>query len=130
MINIGKERFCAILNKMRDQNDLYNEVSDKLSDAVGMSVNLIPLAPIMDDLIYLLDVAMGTDFDKEADGDDDDTYSMTMIEFFVYEADYGRKYEEGLITDELGNPIKLDSAEALYDLLAAEQEKAKQKESK
>lgn len=129
MINIGKERFCAILNKMRDQNDLYNEVSDKLSDAVGMSVNLIPFAPIMDDLIYLLDVAMGTDFDKEADGDDD-TYSMTMIEFFVYEADYGRKYKEGLVTDELGNPIKLDSAEALYDLLAAEQEKAKQKESK
>lgn len=129
MINIGKERFCAILNKMRDQNDLYNEVSDKLSDAVGMSVNLIPLAPIMDDLIYLLDVAMGTDFDKEADGDDD-TYSMTMIEFFVYEADYGRSYKEGLVTDELGNPIKLDSAEALYDLLAAEQEKAKQKESK
>lgn len=129
MINIGKERFCAILNKMRDQNDLYNEVSDKLSDAVGMSVNLIPLAPIMDDLIYLLDVAMGTDFDKEADCDDD-TYSMTMIEFFVYEADYGRSYKEGLVTDELGNPIKLDSAEALYDLLAAEQEKAKQKESK
>ena len=129
MINIGKERFCAILNKMRDQNDLYNEVSDKLSDAVGMSVNLIPLAPIMDDLIYLLDVAMGTDFDKEAGGDDG-TYSMTMIEFFVYEADYGRNYKEGLITDELGNPIKLDSAEALYDLLAAEQEKAKQKESK
>lgn len=129
MINIGKERFCAILNKMRDQNDLYNEVSDKLSDAVGMSVNLIPLAPIIDDLIYLLDVAMGTNFDKEA-GDDDDTYSMTMIEFFVYEADYGRSYKEGLITDELGNPIKLDSAEALYDLLAAEQEKAKQKESK
>ena len=130
MINIGKERFCAILNKMRDRNDLYNEVSDKLSDAVGMSVNLIPLAPIMDDLIYLLDVAMGTDFDKEAGGDDDDTYSMTMIEFFIYEADYGRKYKEGLITDELGNSIKLDSAEALYDLLAAEQEKAKQKESK
>ena len=130
MINIGKERFCAILNKMRDQNDLYNEVSDKLSDAVGMSVNLIPLAPIMDDLIYLLDVAMGTDFDKEAGGDDDDTYSMTMIEFFVYEADYGTNYKEGLITDELGNSIKLDSAEALYDLLAAEQEKAKQKESK
>ena len=129
MINIGKERFCAILNKMRDQNDLYNEVSDKLSDAVGMSVNLIPLAPIMDDLIYLLDVAMGTDFDKEADCDDD-TFSMTMIEFFVYEADYGRNYKEGLVTDELGNPIKLDSAEALYDLLAAEQEKAKQKESK
>ena len=129
MINIGKERFCAILNKMRDQNDLYNEVSDKLSDAVGMSVNLIPLAPIMHDLIYLLDVAMGTDFDKEAGGDDD-TYSMTMIEFFVYEADYGRNYKEGLITDELGNSIKLDSAEALYDLLAAEQEKAKQKESK
>ena len=129
MINIGKERFCAILNKMRDQNDLYNEVSDKLSDAVGMSVNLIPLAPIMDDLIYLLDVAMGTDFDKEAGGDDD-TYSMTMIEFFVYEADYGRNYKEGLITDELGNSIKLDSAEALYDLLAAEQEKAKQKERK
>ena len=130
MINIGKERFCAILNKMRDQNDLYNEVSDKLSDAVGLSVNLFPLAPIMDDLIYLLDVAMGTDVEKEADGDDDDTYSMTMIEFFVYEADYGRKYKEGLITDELGNSIKLDSAEALYDLLAAEQENAKQKESK
>ena len=130
MINIGKERFCAILNKMRDQNELYNEVSDKVSDAVGMSVNLIPLAPIMDDLIYLLDVAMGTYFDKEAGCDDDDTYSMTMIEFFIYEADYGRKYKEGLITDELGNSIKLDSAEALYDLLAAEQEKAKQKESK
>ena len=122
MINIDKERFCAILNKMRDQHDVYNEVSDKLSEAVGMCVDLIPLAPIMDDLIYLLDVAVGTHFDKE-EGEE----AMTMIEFFVYELDYGRAYEDGLIMDELDNPIKLDSAEALYDFLAAED---KAKESK
>ena len=117
MINIDKERFCAILNKMRDQHDVYNEVSDKLSKAVGMCVDLIPLAPIMDDLIYLLDVAVGTHFDRE-EGEE----AMTMIEFFVYELDYGRAYEDGLIMDELDNPIKLDSAEALYDFLAAETE--------
>lgn len=122
MINIDKKRFCAILNKMRDQHDVYSEVSDKLSEAVGMCVDLIPLAPIMDDLIYLLDVAVGTDFDKE-EGEE----AMTMIEFFVYELDYGRGYKDGSITDDLDNPIKLDSAEALYDFLVAEDEAKKSK---
>ncbi len=42
------------------------------------------------------------------------------IDYFIYELDYGRKYEPGMINDEKGNDIDFSSAGKLYDYLVGE----------
>ena len=39
------------------------------------------------------------------------------IEYFLYELDYGRKYESGMITDEQGKDIDIHTPELLYDYI-------------
>ena len=39
------------------------------------------------------------------------------IEYFIYELDYGRKYEPGMITDNFGQDIDFSSAEKVYEYL-------------
>lgn len=39
------------------------------------------------------------------------------IDYFIYELDYGRKYEAGMITDENGEDIDLRTPELLYDFI-------------
>lgn len=40
------------------------------------------------------------------------------IDYFIYELDYGRKYEVGMITDENGQDIDLHTPELLYDFIS------------
>lgn len=40
------------------------------------------------------------------------------INYFIYELDYGRKYESGMIKDEKNQDIDFSTAEKLYDYLA------------
>ena len=40
------------------------------------------------------------------------------IDYFIYELDYGRKYEAGMITDENGQDIDLHTPELLYDFIS------------
>ncbi len=46
--------------------------------------------------------------------------SFEDIDYFIYELDYGKKYETGMITDEKGNDIDFSSAGKLYDYLVGE----------
>lgn len=46
--------------------------------------------------------------------------AVENIDYFIYELDYGRKYEPGMITDENGHDIDFSSAEKLYDYLIGE----------
>ena len=48
--------------------------------------------------------------------------AVENIDYYIYELDYGRKYEPGMITDENGHDIDLSSAEKLYDYLTGEVE--------
>ena len=49
----------------------------------------------------------------------DDT-DLGWIEYFVYDLDFGTKYEDGMIKDTDGNIIKLSTVEDLYNLLIKE----------
>ena len=40
------------------------------------------------------------------------------IECFIYELDYGRKYELGMITDENGQDIDIHTPDLLYDFIS------------
>ena len=46
--------------------------------------------------------------------------AVENIDYYIYELDYGRKYEPGIITDENGRDIDFSSAEKLYDYLTGE----------
>lgn len=40
------------------------------------------------------------------------------IEYFIYELDYGRKYEVGMIADENGQDIDIHTPDLLYDFIS------------
>lgn len=40
------------------------------------------------------------------------------INYFIYELDYGRKYETGMITDESGQDIDIHTPNLLYDFIS------------
>ena len=40
------------------------------------------------------------------------------IDYFIYELDYGRKYEPGMITDENGQDIDIRTPNLLYDFIS------------
>ena len=40
------------------------------------------------------------------------------IDYFIYELDYGRKYETGMITDESGQDIDIHTPNLLYDFIS------------
>lgn len=40
------------------------------------------------------------------------------IDYFIYELDYGRKYETGMVTDENGQDIDIHTPNLLYDFIS------------
>lgn len=50
----------------------------------------------------------------------DDKEDMSNIEYFVYELDFGKKYQDGMIKDREGNYIKMATVANLYDVLMKE----------
>ena len=118
---ITKEKFCAILNNLRDKETAYNEISDKLSDTIGMTVDLVPTVNFVEDIVYLLDVAMGTHLleDDKKEKEEDGELTFSPIEFFVYELNYGRDCDSDSIRDESDNPIDFSTPEAVYDYIVS-----------
>lgn len=50
----------------------------------------------------------------------DDKEDISNIEYFVYELDFGKKYQDGMIKDGEGNYIKMGTVADLYDVLMKE----------
>ena len=42
---------------------------------------------------------------------------VSDLDYFVFELDFGRLYRDGCIEDADGNPIKMSTAEELWDIL-------------
>ena len=109
--NISKEEFIEILNRLRDSSDLVSKVDELFRNSRenvecdfcnGASLQISHESTV----VFLLRKLL-----KDA-GEN--------IDYYIYELDYGRKYESGMITDENGHDIDLSSAEKLYDYLTGE----------
>lgn len=50
----------------------------------------------------------------------DDKEDISNIEYFVYELDFGKKYQDGMIKDGEGNYIKMSTVADLYAVLMKE----------
>ena len=104
--NISKEEFVEILNRLRDTSDLVNKVNKLFRDSRdnvecdfcnGAALQISHESTV----VFLLRKLL-----KDA---------VENIDYFIYELDYGRKYELGMITDEDGKNIDFSTAEKLYD---------------
>ena len=109
--NITKDEFVEILDRLKDSSDLVRKVNGLFRDSRdnvecdfcnGAALQISHESMV----VFLLRKLL-----KDA---------VENVDYFIYELDYGRKYEPGMITDENGHDIDFSSAEKLYDYLAGE----------
>jgi sorbitol-specific phosphotransferase system component IIA len=106
--NLSKKEFTRIISRLRDANDLVDQVNtlfynsrDNINSDFcnGASLQISHESIVID----LLGKIMNDNFE--------------MLGYFIYELDYGRKYEPGVVVDEDGNPIDISTPVKLYDVL-------------
>ena len=107
-----KEEFVSIIEKLRDSFDLVEKVDElfrnsrdnvecDFGNGAGLQISHEGI------VVLLL---------KKLMKDKDD-----WIDYFIYDLDYGRKYEPGFVKDEKGKNVDLSSAEKLYDYICGMQ---------
>ena len=109
--SISKEVFVEILNRLRDSSDLVRKVNSLFRNSrdnveCGFCNGAALQISHESTVVFLLRKLL-----KDA---------VENIDYYIYELDYGRKYEPGMITDENGHDIDFSSAEKLYDYLIGE----------
>ena len=110
-MELSREEFVTIINRLRDSSDLVDRVNELFQNSRdnvecdfcnGAALQISHESTVVLLLRKLLN----------------DAYED--IDYFIYEIDYGRKYKPGMITDKNGNDIDWSSAEKLYDYLTQE----------
>ena len=105
---LSKEEFIDIMENLRKADTFYAKINDVLR-TYGADGYIFP-PPNIDDVVFLLDKIF-----KQG------TYE-SWISYFVFELEFGERYEDGCATEADGTNIDLSSAEKLYDLLVKEME--------
>lgn len=104
---IGRDEFVEIIDKLREVNDFVDETNTKareLNDAIITDFfNASSLSISHESIVVKLLEKIFNDKD--------------ILSWWLYELDYGRKYEKGCITDENNNQIDVSTPEKLYDYL-------------
>lgn len=104
---VSKQEFVEIINQLKEVDDFVKETNNKsrkLKDAITSDFFNASILSISHEtsVIQLLE-KMFNDID--------------MISYWIYELDYGRKYKDGMITENDGTIIDISTAEKLYDFL-------------
>lgn len=103
IVPISKEEFVKTINAIKEYNDKIDAIQTVLEENCEEAIFWPP--SLQNDLINVLkDVFNDT---SDYDG---------MIEYFIYELEFGDKWQSGYITDN-GKDIKMQTAEDLYDYL-------------
>lgn len=105
----GYERFVDIINRLQEAADLQEQV-DRLVRNSRENIesdfcNAVALQISHESsVVFLLKRIMHDQYE--------------YIDYFIYELDYGRKYEPGMITDENGQDIDIHTPKLLYDFIS------------
>ena len=103
-VPMTKETFVKAINDIKGYHEKINKIQTVLEETCYDSVFWPP--SLESTLITVLKDSFN----------DEDGYGG-MIEYFIYELEYGEQWNVGTVTDENGNDIKLATAEDLYDYL-------------
>lgn len=101
-----KEDFVKIIYRLRDSSDLIDKVDELFRNSRdNVESDFCNAASLQisheSTVVYLLKTIMLDKYDN--------------IDYFIYEMDYGRSYEPGMIVDENDKEIDISTAEKLYD---------------
>lgn len=106
---LSEKEFVDIINRLRESADLREQV-DKLfrNSRENVENDFCNAASLQisheSSVVFLLKRIMHDQYE--------------YIDYFIYELDYGRKYEAGMITDENGQDIDMHSPNLLYDFIS------------
>lgn len=113
--NLTKEQFVECVDrikKTRDKDDMLSEAIEKAcnNDCYVIGLYGTEYSTMVDLLSYAMGLEVGT-------------YSGNMLEYFIYDLNFGKEYKEGCVTEIDGSPIDISTTEKLYDYIASEAEK-------
>lgn len=106
---LSEQEFVDIIERLREAADLQEQV-DKLfrNSRENIENDFCNAAALQisheSSVVFLLKRIMHDQYD--------------YIDYFIYELDYGRKYESGMITDENGQDIDIHTPKLLYDFIS------------
>lgn len=106
---LSEQEFVDIIERLREAADLQKQV-DKLfrNSRENIENDFCNAAALQisheSSVVFLLKRIMHDQYD--------------YIDYFIYELDYGRKYESGMITDENGQDIDIHTPKLLYDFIS------------
>lgn len=103
---ISKKEFVEIIERLKNYNDLQDKIDDLFKSNIdNKEMDFMNAGSICigheSVVVELLENMFDTD----------------MISYWIYELDYGERYEEGCVLDENMNEIDLSTAEKMYDYL-------------
>lgn len=103
---ISKEKFVEIINRLKSYDELQNKINDLFKENIdNKEMDFMNAGSICigheSIVVYLLERMFDTD----------------MISYFIYELEYGEKYEKGCVLDVNMTEIDLSTAEKMYDYL-------------
>lgn len=104
IVPISKTAFVKAINAIKEYNKKIDAIQTVLEENCEDSVFWPP--SLQNDLINVL---------KNAFNDDDDYGGM--IEYFIYDLEFGKQWRPGVVTDENNKDIKMQTPEELYDYL-------------
>ena len=106
---LSEQEFVNIINRLREASDLQEQV-DKLfrNSRENIENDFCNAAALQisheSSVVFLLKRIMHDQYE--------------YIDYFIYELDYGRKYETGMIIDENGQDIDIHTPKLLYDFIS------------
>lgn len=106
---LSEQEFVNIINRLREASDLQAQV-DKLfrNSRENIENDFCNAAALQisheSTVVFLLKRIMHDQYE--------------YIDYFIYELDYGRKYEAGMITDENDQDIDIHTPKLLYDFIS------------
>lgn len=100
---LSKEEFVRIMNEIKKIMQADEELFDafqKLSKDNYVMTNINSISLVLELLEHIMH----------------DNEDYPNIEYFIYELDWGTKWDSGVLTDN-GEDIRLDTVESLYEYL-------------
>lgn len=111
---LTKEQFVEYvecIKKTCDKDDMFSEAIEKACNDDCRVIGLYSAE--CSAMVDLLSLAMGLEVGT-CDGNE--------IEYFIYDLNFGKDYNEGCLSEMDGTPIDISTAEKLYDYIASEAE--------
>lgn len=108
-----KKLFIETISFLEERSKFQEDLQSLLDKELEEGFNFIyPYTKWENMLVKILEEELEVEFEDRTRTD--------WISYFIYELEFGKKWEPGMITDVDGSDIDLSTSEKLYDFLISE----------